>query len=107
MKAILSLPRRSSYAEYLAYEQMSPCRHEFFDGVIVAMSGRSHEHNAITNKLAALFVQRVAKPCRSYSPDQRFWIAASTRARYADGSIICGKPESPAHDDQATTNPVV
>jgi Uma2 family endonuclease len=107
MKATLSLPQPSSYADYLAVEQVSAHRHEFLDGVIVAMSGGSHEHNAITNKLAALFVQRVTKGCRSYSPDQRFWIAARARARYADGSIICGNPESPAHDNQATTNPVV
>src|SRR5262249_56855368 len=39
--------------------------------------------------------------------DQRFWIAATARGRYSDGSIICGKPIHPAHDDQATTNPVV
>jgi Uma2 family endonuclease len=27
--------------------------------------------------------------------------------RYSDGSIICGKPEHPPHDGQATTNPVL
>ena len=50
---------------------------------------------------------RVPRGCRSYTPDQRFWIAATTRARYSDGSIICGKPAHPAHDNQATTNPAV
>ena len=35
------------------------------------------------------------------------WISSSTRGRYSDGSIICGKPEHPAHDAHATTNPVV
>ncbi|HEX2686351.1 MAG TPA: Uma2 family endonuclease, partial [Kofleriaceae bacterium] len=39
--------------------------------------------------------------------DQRFWIASRARGRYADGSIICGAPDHPAHDDQATTNPTV
>jgi Uma2 family endonuclease len=29
------------------------------------------------------------------------------RGRYSDGSIICGKPAHPVHDDQATTNPSV
>src|SRR5207249_4329821 len=42
-----------------------------------------------------------------YTPDQRFWIAARARGRYSDGSIICGAPEHPQHDDQATTNPTV
>lgn len=107
MKATLSLPHRATYADYLAAEQGSERRHEFFDGVIVAMAGGSDEHNAIASRFAGLFVARVRRGCRSYTPDQRFWIAAATRGRYSDGSIICGKPEHPPHDAQATTNPSV
>jgi Uma2 family endonuclease len=107
VRATLRLERRATYADYLAAEQGSPTRHEYLDGVVVAMAGGSDEHNAITNKLAALCVTRSTGICRSYSPDQRFWIAATGRARYSDGSIICGAPEHPPHDGQATTNPVV
>ena len=107
MKATLSLPHRATYADYLAAEQGSERRHEFFDGVIVAMAGGSGEHNAIASRFAGVFVSRVRRGCRSYTPDQRFWIAATTRGRYSDGSIICGKPEHPPHDAQATTNPSV
>ena len=64
-------------------------------------------HNAIASRFATLFGVRVPRGCRSYTPDQRFWIAATTRGRYGDGSIICGKPAHPTHDNQATTNPVV
>jgi Uma2 family endonuclease len=39
VKAILSLPRRSTYADYLAAEQTSESRLELIDGVIVAMAG--------------------------------------------------------------------
>jgi Uma2 family endonuclease len=107
VKATLSLPHRATYADYLAAEQSSERRHEFFDGVIVAMAGGSDEHNAIASRFAGLFVTRVRRGCRSYTPDQRFWIAATTRGRYSDGSIICGKPEHPPHDAQATINPAV
>jgi Uma2 family endonuclease len=107
MEAILRLPRRSSYSDYLAAEQSSERRHEFIDGVIVAMAGGSDEHNAIANRFAKLFGNRETGNRRSYSPDQRFWIASRTRARYSDGSIICGAPEHPVHDAQATTNPAV
>ena len=107
MEAILRLPRRASYADYLAVEQTSERRHEFFDGVIVAMAGGSDEHNAIAGRFARLLGNRETGRCRYYSPDQRFWIAARTRGRYADGSIICGAPEHPAHDSQATTNPTI
>jgi Uma2 family endonuclease len=107
MEATLRLPHRASYADYLAAEQDSDHRHEFIDGVIVAMAGGSDEHNAIAGSLAGLLRNRRTENCRYYSSDQRFWIASRARGRYADGSIICGAPDHPAHDDQATTNPTV
>ena len=107
MKATLSLPHRATYADYLAVEQSSERRHEFFDGVIVAMAGGSDEHNALAMRFAVVFGVRLARGCRGYSPDQRFWIASTAHGRYSDGSIICGKPEHPSHDPQATTNPRV
>jgi Uma2 family endonuclease len=104
---MLNLARRTTYADYLATEQNSERRHEFIDGVIVAMAGGSDEHNAIATRFTTLFGTRVARGCLSYNPDQRFWIEATGRGRYSDGSIICGKPAHPTHDDQATTNPLV
>jgi Uma2 family endonuclease len=88
-------------------EQTSEGRHELIDGVIVGMAGGSDEHNAIAGRLAMLLGMRLKSGCRYYSPDQRFWIASNSRGRYSDGSIICGRPEHPDHDDQATTNPSV
>jgi Uma2 family endonuclease len=107
VKATLSLPRRSTYADYLAAEQTSESRLELIDGVIVAMAGGSSEHNAIAGRFAGAFAARAPSGCLYYTPDQRFWIAATARGRYSDGSIICGKPASPPHDAQATTNPLV
>ncbi len=107
MRAILYLDRRATYADYLAAEHASETRHEFIDGVIVAMAGGSDEHNAIASRFGGLCMMRLSGRCRHYTPDQRFWIAATARGRYSDGSIICGPPEHPPHDDQATTNPVV
>jgi Uma2 family endonuclease len=107
VKATLSLPRRTTYADYLAAEQGSERRHEFLDGVIVAMAGGSDEHNAIASRFAGLFMPRLARGDRGYTPYQRFWIAAAAHARYSDGSIICGPPAHPPHDGQATMNPLV
>jgi Uma2 family endonuclease len=107
VKATLSLPHRATYADYLAAEQGSERRHEFFDGVIVAMAGGSDEHNALATQFAVVFGVRLARGYRGYSPGQRFWIASTAHGRYSDGSIICGKPEHPPHDAQATTNPSV
>ena len=37
----------------------------------------------------------------------KIWIAANARGHYAEGSITYGKPEHPAHDPRAATNPAV
>lgn len=107
VKVVLHLPRRATYADYLAVEQSSERRYEFLEGVIVALSGESIEHNAIAGRLAGLFGMRMSSGCLGYSSNQRFWIEATGRGRYSDGSILCGKPTHPAHDSQATTNPSV
>ena len=107
MKALLSLSRRTTYVDYLAAEQSSERRHEFIDGVIVAMAGGSDEHNAIAARFSTLFGMRTSNGCHCYSSDQRFWIEMTSRGRYSDGSIICGRPAHPPHDSQATTNPLV
>lgn len=107
MEATLRLSRRASYADYLAAQENSDHRHEFLDGVIVAMAGGSDEHNAIAGRLARVLGNRETGSGRYYSPDQRFWIASRTRGRYADGSVVCGAPEHPAHDAQATMNPAL
>jgi Uma2 family endonuclease len=107
MRAILHLPRRSTYAEYLSVEHSSAHRHEFIDGVIVAMADGSDEHNALAARLTYCLVGQLPAGSRYYAADQRYWIAASARGRYADGSVICGKPDHPGHDAQASTNPVI
>jgi hypothetical protein len=68
VKTTLRLPRRATYTDYLAAEETSQRRHEFIDGVIVAMAGGSDEHNAIASRFAGLFMLRLPRGCRSGSP---------------------------------------
>jgi len=103
----LRRPRRTSYTDYLAAEQHGQRRHECLDGLIIAMAVGSDEHNAIAGRFAMVLGIRTTGICQYYMADQRFWIPAQRRGRYADGSIIRGAPAHPAHDDQATTNPTV
>jgi len=108
MEATLRLSHRATYADYLAAEHNSNCRHEFLDGVIVAMAGGSDEHNAIAGLVARALLNRVTGNFRYYTADQP---VLDRRARAESvcrrPRIICGAPEHPPHDDQATTNPVV
>jgi len=100
-------PYRTTYAEYLAVESCSEARHEFIDGVIVAMAGGSLEHNRLESRIGSLFETRTREGCAAYPSNQRIWIEASGRSRYSDGMIICGTPTHVDHDGQAVTNPLV
>jgi len=107
MTAATFRPYLATYADYLAVEGCSEAKHDFVDGVIVAMAGASDEHNAIASQILALLHGRTRPGCRAYNPDQKFWIESSGNARYSDVSIICGPAQHPAHDPQATANPLV
>jgi Uma2 family endonuclease len=42
---------KTSVADYLVAEHTSETRHEYFDGIVVAMAGASPRHNLITSNL--------------------------------------------------------
>ena len=107
MKAMLKLPHRTTYTDYLVVEQMSERRHEFIDGVIIAMAGGSHEHIRIAGRFAGVLTTLAPPDCFYHTADQRFWIQVTGHGRYSDGSLVCGDPENPAHDRQANMNPII
>lgn len=101
------VPRHSySFVDYLATEEVSSVRHEFYDGEIYAMAGGSPEHAAMAAAItAALARQLEGTTCRVYSSDLRVRVLATGLATYPDVTVICGPsvrdPESPTH----ATNP--
>jgi Uma2 family endonuclease len=63
-------PERMSVEEYLAFEEKSEGRHEYFAGYIVAMAGASRQHEEISLTLAAaLHAHLRGTPCRPYKGD--------------------------------------
>ena len=63
MKATLRLSHRATHPEYLAVERSSAHRHELIDGVIVAMTGGSDEHNGSIAFLSRF--QSIGEPAQS------------------------------------------
>lgn len=56
-----------SVEEYLEFEEKSPVKHEYINGVVHAMSGASRFHNEITFNLATAFRAHLqGGPCRVY-----------------------------------------
>jgi len=96
-------PRHSySFADYLATEEVSKVRHEFYAGEIYAMAGGSPEHAAMAAAITtSLGRQLEGTGCRVYSSDLRVRVLATGLATYPDVTVICGPsirdPESSTH----------
>jgi Uma2 family endonuclease len=75
--------------EYLEFERTSPTRHEFVDGVMVAMSGESKKHNRIAIRIVkALDDIAETKGCSVYVNSVKLRTRGS-RYRYPDVIVTC------------------
>lgn len=98
--------RRLSYAEYLAFQAESGQKHEFVDGVVVAMTGGSHAHAIVIGNTYYLLRQSLSgRPCRVLNSEARLRIPLTRNARYPDAQVICGPVRFDAEDADAVTNP--
>ena len=67
---------------------------EYFCGEIVAMSGSSPHHAAITvNLTGEVRSQLKGSPCRAYSNDLKVRTLSTGVFAYPDLSVVCGEPE--------------
>lgn len=97
------LPFRATPEEYLAYDNASAEKHEYWDGWVVprhgydasgtrAMAGASPDHNQIAMNLAGvLFPHTRRRGCRSGASDQRVRMPGGTYAS-PDVVLVCGEP---------------
>jgi Uma2 family endonuclease len=94
---------RYTYADYVALEQSSPTKHEYFQGEIYAMAGGSEEHSALAAEvLRALGNALGDRPCRTHTSDLRIYVEATGMATFPDGSVVCGKLEQHPPSPRAT-----
>lgn len=100
---------RYTYADYVALERDSPTKHEFLDGEIYAMAGRSEEHSALAAEvLRALGNSIGTRTCRVHTSDLRVYVESAGLATFPDGSVVCGPLEHHAASPNATAlNPTV
>ena len=76
---------------YLEQERAAETRSEYYDGVVVAMSGASPEHDRIVvNLLRHLGNQLDGTACEPFSADMRVRVPACNRYYYLDVSVVCG-----------------
>ncbi len=99
---------RTTYAEYLQQERTSPTKHEFVDGLVIAMAGGSHEHARLSSSIGRLLGNAVqGRPCAVFSSDLRVRIVETNRSTYPDLTVVCGHRQTAPDDDDAIVNPTV
>jgi Uma2 family endonuclease len=101
-------PTLFTEAEYVALESASEQKHEFVDGVIVAMAGARPPHNMICANLAATLVALArGRDCVTMTSDQRVHVPATRLYAYPDVSVTCGDRRYDDQDPPSLLNPTV
>src|SRR5213082_670560 len=108
----MSEPRRLhryTYADYVALEMVSTGKHEFLEGEIYAMAGRSEEHSALAAAMVHALGNAVGdRPCRVHTSDLRIYVEAAGLATFPDASVICGPlKQHPPSPDATALNPTI
>lgn len=94
--------------EYLAFEQSSATKHEYYQGEVFDMAGGSLNHSAIILNIASQLLKCTrAKGCKMYAQDVRVHIPANSLFTYPDVIIVCGTPRFLNGDDYNLVNPTV
>jgi Uma2 family endonuclease len=83
-------------------------KHEFLDGMILAMAGGTPDHAALAAAVTAMLDRQLeGKKRRVYSADLRIRVLATSFAGYPDVTVVCNKLERDPEDANTATNPAV
>lgn len=94
--------------QYLALESVSLEKHEYLNGVILAMSGGSIPHSAVCQSVGMALGNRLAgRPCVVGQSDLRVHVAATGLFTYPDVTVFCGKPVQTKGKWPSLLNPTV
>ena len=97
-----------SIDEYLAQEEESEVKHEYYQGEIFAMAGGTIAHNQIVrNTSTAVDNFLREKNCQVFPSDLKIHIEANSLFTYPDLSVVCGEPQRWNNRNDTITNPVV
>ena len=96
--------------EYLAMEDAAEEKSEFDNGKIIPMAGGTYTHNLISaNCIGEIRNALVAQKstCVTLSSDMKINVASQNKYFYADGSVVCGKPQFQANRQDIIENPTL
>ncbi len=94
--------------EFLAFERASDEKHEYRDGVIVAMSGAKRAHNLISVNIGSnLHASLKKKDCETYMSEMRVFVPSVRLYTYPDIVVVCGEPQFIDDEFDTLTNPLL
>ena len=82
--------RKYTIEEYLAFEEKSEVRHEFYNGDVYAMAGGTINHNRLTRRVANLLdAQPSLKTCGVFSENMKVDVRDGRHMPYPDVVVTC------------------
>jgi Uma2 family endonuclease len=101
-------PLRTSLADYRRQERDRETKHEYWQGIVYAMSGGSVTHARLIAEVTALLRELTrGGPCRTYGSTLRLRVDAADLSAYPDAMVICGQPQLHPDDDHEVVNPKI
>ncbi len=86
--------------DYLEIERISPIKHEYLQGQLVAMAGASKAHVIITGNLSALLVNHLrGTGCLSYAVDMKVRLPSLNLFYYPDLAVTCDDRDRTSTED--------
>ncbi len=86
--------------DYLEIERISPIKHEYIQGQVLAMAGASKAHAIITGNLSALLVNHFrGKGCIAYATDMKVRLPSLNLFYYPDLVVTCDRRDLIADQD--------
>jgi Uma2 family endonuclease len=86
--------------DYLEIERISPIKHEYLQGQMIAMAGASKAHVIITGNLSALLVNHLrGTGCISYTSDMKVRLPALNLFYYPDLAVTCDDRDRRSDED--------
>ena len=99
----MTLSKRHAYftpEDYLEIERISPIKHEYLQGQLVAMAGASKAHVIITGNLSAFLVNHLrGTGCLSYAVDMKVRLPSLNLFYYPDLAVTCDERDRTSTED--------
>ncbi len=99
----MTIGQRHAYfttEEYLEIERISPIKHEYLQGQLVAMAGASKAHVIIVGNLSALLVNHLrGTGCLSYATDMKVRLPDLNIFYYSDLAVTCDERDRASDED--------